>query len=85
MARVGKAQLFCDFVEPIGMGRQIRVVPENTLYEIVPRARERLPLPSTATTNQLLTGHPLLVHGRNSRDSIALNRCEWLLATPDAT
>jgi hypothetical protein len=38
------------------MGREIRVVRENTLYEIVPRAREGLPLPPTETTNQLLTG-----------------------------
>jgi hypothetical protein len=38
------------------MGREIRVVQENTLYEIVPRAREGLPLPPTETTNQLLTG-----------------------------
>lgn len=38
------------------MGRTIRVVRENTLYEIVPRAREGLPLPPTETTNQLLIG-----------------------------
>ncbi|MFN4894241.1 MAG: hypothetical protein ACK5HO_00470 [Pseudomonadota bacterium] len=38
------------------MGRTIRIVRENTLYEITPRAREGLPLPPTETTNQLLTG-----------------------------
>jgi hypothetical protein len=38
------------------MGRQIRVVRENTPYAIVPRVREGLPLPPTETTNQLLTG-----------------------------
>ena len=38
------------------MAHQIRVVREDTFYEVVPRAREGLPLPPTQTTNQLLTG-----------------------------
>jgi hypothetical protein len=38
------------------MCRQIRIIRKNSLYEIVPRAREGLPLPPTETTNQLLTG-----------------------------
>jgi hypothetical protein len=46
------------------MGRSIRVVREDTLYEIVPRSREGLPLPPTITTNQLLTG----ILARTQRD-----------------
>lgn len=46
------------------MSRMIRVVSENTLYEIVPRAREGLPLPPTETTNQLITG----ILARTQRD-----------------
>lgn len=38
------------------MGREIRVVHKDVLYEIVPRARKGLPLPPTETTNQLLAG-----------------------------
>ncbi len=47
------------------MGRDIRVVRENTLYEIVPRSREGLPLPPTDTTNQILTG----ILARTQRDN----------------
>jgi hypothetical protein len=46
------------------MGREIRVVRANTFYEIVPRARETLPLPPTETTNQLLAG----ILARTQRD-----------------
>ena len=46
------------------MSRQIRVVRENTLYEVVPRVREGLPLPPTQTTNQLLAG----ILARTQRD-----------------
>jgi len=46
------------------MSRQIRIVRENTLYEIVPRSREGLPLPPTNTTKQLLTG----ILARTQRD-----------------
>ena len=46
------------------MPRQIRIIYENTLYEIVPRAREGLPLPPTETTNQLLAG----ILARTQRD-----------------
>jgi hypothetical protein len=46
------------------MSRSPRVVFENTLYEIVPRAREGLPLPPTEVTNQLLTG----IIARTQRD-----------------
>jgi hypothetical protein len=38
------------------MGRTNRVIFEGTLYEVVPRAREGLPLPPTEVTNLLLTG-----------------------------
>jgi hypothetical protein len=38
------------------MPRRNRIVFENTLYEIVPRARYGLPLPPTEVTNQLLLG-----------------------------
>lgn len=38
------------------MPRQRRIIFEQKLYEIVPRAREGLPLPPTETTNQLITG-----------------------------
>jgi hypothetical protein len=47
------------------MGRSNRVVFANTLYEIVPRAQEGLPLPPTEVTNQLLTG----ILARTQRDS----------------
>jgi len=46
------------------MPRSPRVVFENSLYEIVPRAREGLPLPPNEVTNQLLTG----VLARTQRD-----------------
>ena len=46
------------------MSRDIRVIRKETLYEIVPRARESLPLPPTETTNQLLTG----ILARTQRD-----------------
>ena len=46
------------------MSRSRRVVFENTLYEIVPRAREGLPLPPNEVTNQLLTG----ILARTQRD-----------------
>jgi hypothetical protein len=46
------------------MARQRRVIFENSLYEIVPRAREGLPLPPTNTTNQLLSG----ILARTQRD-----------------
>ena len=46
------------------MGREIRVIRANTFYEIVPRARETLPLPPTETTNQLLAG----ILARTQRD-----------------
>jgi len=46
------------------MGRHIRVVRENTLYDVVPRSREGLPLPPTQTTNQLPTG----ILARTQRD-----------------
>jgi len=46
------------------MPRPRRVVFGNTLYEIVPRAREGLPLPPTEVTNQLLTG----ILARTQRD-----------------
>ena len=46
------------------MPRSRRVVFGNTLYEIVPRAREGLPLPPNETTNQLLTG----ILARTQRD-----------------
>lgn len=38
------------------MPRTNRIIFKDTLYEIVPRAREGLPLPPTEVTNQLLTG-----------------------------
>jgi hypothetical protein len=47
------------------MPRDPRVIFENSLYEIVPRAVEGLPLPPTEVTNQLLTG----ILGRTQRDS----------------
>jgi hypothetical protein len=47
------------------MGRTNRVIFEDTLYEIVPRAQEGLPLPPTEVTNQLLTG----IIARTQRDS----------------
>ena len=46
------------------MSRSPRVVFGNTLYEIVPRAREGLPLPPNEVTNQLLTG----ILARTQRD-----------------
>lgn len=46
------------------MPRQIRIIYEDTLYEIVPRAREGLPLPPTETSNQLLAG----ILARTQRD-----------------
>ena len=46
------------------MSRSRRVVFGNTLYEIVPRAREGLPLPPNEVTNQLLTG----ILARTQRD-----------------
>jgi hypothetical protein len=46
------------------MCRDIRIVRRETLYEVVPRARESLPLPPTETTNQLLTG----ILARTQRD-----------------
>ena len=46
------------------MSRSRRVVFGNTLYEIVPRAREGLPLPPNETTNQLLIG----ILARTQRD-----------------
>lgn len=46
------------------MPRSPRVVFSNTLYEIVPRAREGLPLPPNEVTNQLLTG----ILARTQRD-----------------
>jgi hypothetical protein len=52
------------FTNKGGMGRDIRIIREETLYEIVPRARESLPLPPTETTNQLLAG----ILARTQRD-----------------
>ena len=46
------------------MPRTKRVIFENTAYEIIPRAREGLPLPPTRLTNQLLTG----ILARTQRD-----------------
>jgi len=46
------------------MSRSRRIVFKNTLYEIVPRAREGLPLPPNEVTNQLLTG----ILARTQRD-----------------
>lgn len=46
------------------MARSNRVIFENSLYEITPRAREGLPLPPTEVTNQLLTG----ILARTQRD-----------------
>lgn len=46
------------------MPRSRRVIFSNTLYEIVPRAREGLPLPPNELTNQLLTG----ILARTQRD-----------------
>jgi hypothetical protein len=46
------------------MARQIRIIRKNSLYEIIPRVREGLPLPPTETTNQLLTG----ILARTQRD-----------------
>jgi hypothetical protein len=47
------------------MPRSRRVIFSNTLYEIVPRAREGLPLPPNEVTNQLLTG----ILARTQRDN----------------
>jgi len=46
------------------MSRQIRIIRENSLYEIIPRVREGLPLPPNETNNQLLTG----ILARTQRD-----------------
>lgn len=46
------------------MPRSRRIVFSNTLYEIVPRAREGLPLPPNEVTNQLLSG----ILARTQRD-----------------
>jgi hypothetical protein len=46
------------------MPREPRIIFKNSLYEIVPRAREGLPLPPTDTTNQLLKG----ILARTQRD-----------------
>jgi hypothetical protein len=46
------------------MPRQIRIICEDTLYEVVPRAKEGLPLPPNQTSNQLLAG----ILGRTQRD-----------------
>lgn len=42
-----------------------RVIFEGTLYEVVPRAREGLPLPPTEVTNQLVAG----ILARTQRDN----------------
>ena len=47
------------------MPRANRVIFKNTLYEIVPRAREGLPLPPNEVANQLLTG----ILARTQRDN----------------
>jgi hypothetical protein len=46
------------------MPRAPRVIHDQHLYEVVPRAREGLPLPPTETTNQLLSG----ILARTQRD-----------------
>lgn len=46
------------------MPRANRIICKDALYEIVPRAREGLPLPPTELTNQLLTG----ILARTQRD-----------------
>ena len=46
------------------MPRANRVYSENSVYEIVPRTREHLPMPPTETTNEIRLG----ILGRTQRD-----------------
>lgn len=47
------------------MPRSPRVYSENSVYEIVPRAREYLPMPPTQTSNEIRLG----ILGRTQRDN----------------
>ena len=47
------------------MPRNPRVYSENSVYEIVPRAREHLPMPPTQTSNEIRLG----ILGRTQRDN----------------
>lgn len=47
------------------MPRANRVFSSNSVYEIVPRAQEHLPMPPTATTNEIRLG----ILGRTQRDN----------------
>ena len=47
------------------MPRANRVYSNNSVYEIVPRAREHLPMPPNATTNEIRLG----ILGRTQRDN----------------
>ena len=48
----------------VAMPRANRVYTDNSVYEIVPRTREHLPMPPTETTNEIRLG----ILGRTQRD-----------------
>ena len=67
------------------MPRSRRIFYKNKLYEIVPRAREGLPLPPTETSRQLLAG----IYARSQRDDkvilcnmVDMNNHQHILAIP---
>lgn len=53
-----------SFAEYTHMPRTRRVYKKDSVYEVVSRAREGLPLPPTDTTNEILAG----IYGRAQRD-----------------
>jgi len=56
---------FTEQIRKVAMPRSNRAFSDNTVYEIVPRARDSLPMPPTQTSNELKLG----ILGRTQRDS----------------
>ena len=71
----GNYDFYCAISRHKTMPRTPRYFQQDKLYELVPRAREGLPLPPTDTTNELLKG----ILGRVQRDSkITLCNFVWM-------